>query len=595
MLHVLLPLATTIANVPSPEPLQAAKGKLQPPPGLVAIEGGPTKIGSTVKYVEEEGKKNEILFGNIVRETPQHEVRLDDCFLMVTEVTNEQDAAYVTATGARPPEHLAAKIIDEASLEFVRKQGEEAEKAKAEGRPVPERQKFVRSEWWRKNWEGKAWQIPKGKETHPVVYVDYRDAVGYARWAGLRLMSEFEYQRAGRGRGDTLYPWGNDADATRSVTLELKVGGREVRPAEPYRVASLQGNRTPAGLYDLCGNVWEWTSSPYSPYPGYKDLQITVGNGKQERKLDGLTRWDANQRVVVGGCFQLGLVAARLTTRRGLERFESTDSVGFRCASSGSAGVDLANLILRDDLPIEKRPEGSQFDGAKTFAIDRWTSEPGTAQTILEEGKPPAAIPGYAVITGYDHVTFVPAIEIEATSVNGLGDLSKQKGPQPIGILSTTKSFVQPALERGTYLVSYLAKAGLEKPAAAPEKGKPEDAKGIALQDAEKKAPAVKLPEGFDSTVDTLIFYSSEGEPKAWMPAPNFDYARPVEPKATVISAKRQYAVAKPGGMTERKEEDATLLTLSLNCWVRVSNKGFTFQLPLYLKPGEIGSDWRMR
>ena len=196
MLHVLLPLATTLATVPSLEPLQAAKGKLQPPPGLVAIEGGPTKIGSTVKYVEEEGKKNETLFGNIVRETPQHEVRLDDYFLMVTEVTNEQYAAYVKATGARPPEHWAAKIIDEASLEFVRKQGEEAEKAKAEGRPVPERQKFVRSEWWRKNWEGKAWQIPKGKETHPVVYVDYRDAVAYARWAGLRLMSEFEYQRA---------------------------------------------------------------------------------------------------------------------------------------------------------------------------------------------------------------------------------------------------------------------------------------------------------------------------------------------------------------------------------------------------------------
>ncbi|MBM3986891.1 MAG: formylglycine-generating enzyme family protein [Planctomycetes bacterium] len=600
MLHALLPLATTVAIIPPPAPAVQHKGKLQPPPGLISIEGGPTKIGSTVKYVEEEGKKNETLFGNIVRETPQHEVRLDDFFLMATEVTNEQYAAYVKATGARPPEHWAAKIIDEASLEFVRKQGEEAEKAKAEGRPVPERQKFVRSEWWRKNWEGKAWQIPKGKETHPVVYIDYRDAVAYSRWAGLRLMSEFEFQRAGRGRGDTLYPWGDDADATRSVTLELKVGGREVRPAEPYRVASLQGNRTPAGLYDLCGNVWEWTSSPYSPYPGYKDLQITVGNGKQERKIDGLTRWDANQRVVVGGCFQLGLVAARLTTRRGLERYESTDSVGFRCASSGAAGVDLANLILRDDLPIEKRPAGSQFDGTKTFAIDRWTSEPGTAQTILEDGKPPVAIPGYAVITGYDHVTFVPSIELEATSVLGLGELSLKMGPQPIGILATTKAFVQPSLERGTYIVSYRGKGELEKPATAPEEGKPETAKNIAAQDAEKQAPEkqvtdVKLPEGFDTSVDTLIFYSTDGEPKAWMPAPNFDYARPVEPKATVIAAKRPYTVEKGRGMTERKEEDATLLTLSLNCWVRVSNKGFTFQLPLYAKPGEIGSDWRMR
>ncbi len=595
MLHVLLPLATALANVSTPVALPVQKGKLAPPPGLVAIEGGPTKIGSPVKYVEDIGKQNETLFGNLVRETPQHEVRLDDYFLMVTEVTNEQYAAFVKATGARPPEHWAAKLIDEASAEFLRKQGEEAQKAKEEGRPAPEKQKFVRADWWRKNWEGKPWQIPKGKETHPVVYVDYRDAVAYARWAGLRLMSEFEFQRAGRGRGDTLYPWGNDTDATRSVTLELKLGGREVRPAEPYRVASLQGGKTPQGIYDLCGNVWEWTSSPYSPFPGYKDLQITVGNGKQERRIDGLTRWDANQRVLVGGCFQLGLVAARLTTRRGIERYEATDSVGFRCASSGTAGVDLSAQILRDDLPIEKRPEGSQFDGTKTFAIDRWTSEPGTAQTILEEGKPPVPVPSYAVITGYDHVTFVPAVEIDATSVIGFGDITKQKGPQPIGILATTKTLVQPALERGTYVVSYRAKGELaNKPAAAPEKEKPADAKGI-FQDAQPKPVVEKLPEGFDINFDALIFYSTEGEPKGWMPAPDFSYARPTEPKATVIAAKRQYSVAKDGGMTERKEEDATLLTLSLNAWVRVSNKGFTFQLPLYLKPGEIGSDWRMR
>ncbi|MCY3001871.1 MAG: SUMF1/EgtB/PvdO family nonheme iron enzyme, partial [Planctomycetota bacterium] len=132
MLTASLPFVSLLAALACTEPALLQKGKVQPPPGMVLVEGGTTKIGSPVKYVEDIGKTNETLFGNLARETPQHDVRLDDFFLMVSEVTNEQFAAFVRATGARPPEHWAEKVIDDASGEFLRKQGEEAAKAKAE-------------------------------------------------------------------------------------------------------------------------------------------------------------------------------------------------------------------------------------------------------------------------------------------------------------------------------------------------------------------------------------------------------------------------------------------------------------------------------
>jgi sulfatase modifying factor 1 len=601
MLTATLPFVSLLAALACTEPALLQKGKVQPPPGMVLVEGGTTKIGSSVKYVEDIGKTNETLFGNLARETPQHDVRIDDFFLMVSEVTNEQFAAFVRATGARPPEHWAEKVIDDASGEFLRKQGEEAAKAKAEGRPVPAKEKFVRSEWWRKNWEGKPWEIPKGKETLPVVYVDYADVLAYCRWSGLRPMSEFEYQRAGRGRGDALYPWGNDtAVTTNAVTQEIKLNGKEVRPAEPFKVASQPGGKTAEGIYDLCGNVWEWTSSTFSPFPGYKDLKLTVGNGKQARDILGLTRWDANQRVVVGGCFQQSILVARVTTRRGTERIESTDSLGFRCASSAVPGLDLSSAILRDDFPIERRPAGAQFDGSKAFAIDRWMSEPGSATTVVAEGQPATALPGYSIITGYDYITFVPAVEIEATAVSALDDMSHAKGPVPVGILSTTRDLVEPALKKGTYCVSYRGKGPLPKPDEKPKDEKPKEEKKASQEPGKPEEPAVrkmaefKVPEGFDPTKDTLIFYTADGSPAGWIEAPNFDYARPLAPKATVAAAKRP-VVVDAGGLKKRTEEDGTLVTLSLNCWVRVSNKGFTFNLPLWFKPGEVGAGWRLQ
>ena len=83
------------------------KGKaVDPPPGMVHVKGGRTVIGTKVKRIEEMLVENPPLrqfAGGFISETPQHKVPVDDFFLMVTETTNEQFAAYVRATGAKPP------------------------------------------------------------------------------------------------------------------------------------------------------------------------------------------------------------------------------------------------------------------------------------------------------------------------------------------------------------------------------------------------------------------------------------------------------------------------------------------------------------
>ncbi len=87
----------------------------------------------------------------------------------------------------------------------------------------------------------------------PVVYVDLDDARAYARWAGKRLPSEAEWQRAAQGDDGRVWPWGNDFDPAKCASAA----------SGPLSVRSLPDGRGPNGLYHTCGNVWEWTESEY--------------------------------------------------------------------------------------------------------------------------------------------------------------------------------------------------------------------------------------------------------------------------------------------------------------------------------------------
>jgi formylglycine-generating enzyme required for sulfatase activity len=592
-----------ISSALAPAP-QGAVAKPAPPPGLVWIEGGTTKIGSTVDDVMKLAEKNDSLFIKIACETPQHDLQVDDFYLMTTEVTNEQFAEFVRATGRRAPEHWAAATIDEAQAAFLLAEAEAKKKAKEAGQPY-ESKIFDRADWWRRNGEGKNWEIPKGKESHPVVYVNYADARAYARWAGLRLPTEFEYQRAGRGKTNALYPWGNEADGTRCANESLKL--RDTQP-----VGSYASGATAAGVHDLSGSVFEWTSSPFSPFPRFKVLKFDTGGRSSRKEIVGDVGWDPNLRVLVGGSYETSMIVARLTTRRPTDREQSTSGVGFRCAASPRPGADIASTILSDVFPVESRPADSVFDAARALAADRWTSKPGSS-----------SVPNYAVIAGYDHLLYIPSADLDTTSGAALLSLSLTQGFIPLGLLSTTVPVVDPPLPAGAYLVA-LRGATREAPGKAAgaaedkssaeadkdkDKGKEKDkgkgkkrdadkpqegeAKDEPAKPAEPAAAVIRTPEGWPHDVDTLIFYRADGEPVGWMRAPQLEYVRPVAPTMTITDEKRRVTKTGEDGKQTQVEEAVSVASLKLNSPVKVSNKGFGYTLRLTFAAGAISNEWR--
>ncbi len=572
---------TPVTALPVAPPVAPAQAKSKPkaPPGLVLIEGGSTRIGSTAAEVQALGQQNETLFQRVVCETPQHEMRVDDFFLMVNEVTNEQFAEFVTATGRRAPEHWAEAIIDKAQLEFLEAQAKAKNEAKEAGKPF-ESAKFDRAEWWRKNGQGQPWQIPKGREAHPVVYVDYSDARAYARWAGLRLPTEFEFQRAGRGRGATPYPWGTEPDTKRCANESLRL-------TEAKRVGSFPAGATAAGVHDLSGNVFEWTSSPFAPYPRFQVLTLNPAPGKQGREIKGEVEWDANWRVVVSGSYQTSMIAARLTTRRPTDREQSTDSLGFRCAASVAPGADIAVTVMGDDLPSESRPKDAVFDVSRTVAIDRWRTREAAAP-----------IDNYAVISGYEYVLFVPTAELDAISPKALAERSVEQGTLALGALSTSVPIVEPALPPGSYIV---ALRGASRVAPTAEAGADTKKRGGAAEGQSKaddkpvEAPAaIRTPEGWKHDIDTVIFYAPDGTPVAWIPAPSLEYARPMPPTVAIGDSTRKVSSTGADGKHVSVDEPVTIASFKLMSYAKVSNKGFAFTLRLAFAHGAVSNDWRL-
>lgn len=532
------------------------------PPGLVRIEAGATQIGTSRESAQAVAERNEFDFAVIVYETPRHSLDLDDFLLMVTEVTNEQYEAFVRDTDRRPPQSWGAAAIERARDVRVLEISEQLERIRAAGGKPPEYPAFDATGWWAANWRNEPWSVAAHDAARPVTFVNYDDVVDYARWTGLRPMTEFEFQRAGRGRGIDQYPWGDDPDPSRASTSELVLDGKKVLPDRPFAVGSFPRGANSDGVFDLSGNVWEWTSSPFIPYLGYRDIVVEVGAGKQRRTIHPLPDWNAEQRVVVGGCFLTGTFAARLSTRRPTERAQATDSLGFRCAASVQPGVDTARAVLDHDWPEDQRPQDVLFDPRKLLAAERWRSVAGSAKstTATDAAGEPAPLPGYAVITEYDHLIFVPVVELDVVSVQTLEELSRRRGNVPLGLLSTSIEVLEPALPAGSYLIAY-------RSGRAPQKD-------------------TDWPEGFDASVDSLLFFDVDGKALAARAVPELAFVRPPAPTLTLADGSLQRA-------GEPTEQPTTVATLSVGTWAKLSNRGLVFALPLAFRAGEIDSSWR--
>lgn len=164
---------------------------------------------------------------------------------------------------------------------------------------------------------------PKGHEKHPVVFVSWFDANSYCRWNGKRLLTEREWEKAARGLDGQTYPWGDDWDMSKSNNPVKESTGTEP-------VGSYEEGKSPFGLYDMSGNVWEWVDEHYYPHPGSSNLSPEFGD--KYRLLKGGSWWDC--------MFYSCGISAPTYNRSFFDPTTKNQSFGFRCGADVSSSSD---------------------------------------------------------------------------------------------------------------------------------------------------------------------------------------------------------------------------------------------------------------
>ncbi|MEO0080339.1 MAG: SUMF1/EgtB/PvdO family nonheme iron enzyme [candidate division WOR-3 bacterium] len=239
--------------MPLPRVIFTAKDQTE----AVLVPGGEFVFGIEQERVWEIvrslGEKEDPIFKS---ELPRRVVRLRDCYIDKFPVTNRRYALFLKATGYRDPDF---RLVN-------------------------------------------GWNDPD----QPVVGISYRDAEAFARWAGKRLPTEEEWERAARGTDERIWPWGNQF-------LPQRCNSKEWNAGRTTRVDLFPTGASPVGAFDMAGNVWELTSGD----------------------------WEGMGKAIRGGSYRNSAAYCRCTCRWGIDpELKGSTWLGFRCV------MDLAKARI---------------------------------------------------------------------------------------------------------------------------------------------------------------------------------------------------------------------------------------------------------
>ncbi len=262
----------------------------QRPTGMVDIPGGIYKLGFNGKG---------FCYDN---ELPEHKVYLQSFKIDALPVTNAKFIEFIEDGGY---EDYRFWLAD--GWELVCEQHWKS----------PLYWEFKKEEgiWIKKDFRG----INKIEIDEPVTNISYYEADAYARWAGLRLPTEAEWEKAASWNEDlnikTIYPWGNEKPTQKHANL------MESYLWAPAKVGSYPAGKSYYGCHQMIGDIWEWTSSEYALYPKFKP--------KFSEYTD---KWSINQKVLRGGSFSTPSSQIRNSYRNYFKPYERILFGGFRCA-----------------------------------------------------------------------------------------------------------------------------------------------------------------------------------------------------------------------------------------------------------------------
>ncbi len=261
LLSSLIGLSVSLAG-----PLHAAGPAGKDGAPMVLVPAGPFPMG--VPPGDRDGGRDEY---------PRHQVDLDAFYIDKHEVTNGRYQQFVKAAGHRIPQHP--------------------------NNPA-------RTLW-------KDGRVSDAVAERPAVNVDWHDADAYCKWAGKRLPTEAEWEKAAKGTEDRRFPWGNVEPTAKHLNFNQQwIGEKTLMPVGSYELG-----KSPYGAYDMAGNVWEWVADWYDDrYYEKSPAKNPRGPNTGADKILRSSGWAVETPMV------------RIFTRVKSDPLIRNESTGFRCA-----------------------------------------------------------------------------------------------------------------------------------------------------------------------------------------------------------------------------------------------------------------------